>query len=139
EQMNREGDDKRNRGERECKERPGSQFRSAGFGHACFEQCRRHNPTKYEAIELSAVTYVTQQSKRPMSALGQNQTSRLVRAMSALPPKADIRARDHHHGCRGNEMPCDCARERAAIAKSDSWLNARWRRPTSKGCSTAQP
>jgi hypothetical protein len=31
-----------------------------------------------------------------MSALGQKQTSRLVSAMSALPPKADIRCRDRH-------------------------------------------
>jgi hypothetical protein len=31
-----------------------------------------------------------------MSALGQKQTSRLVRAMSALPPKADIAESDWH-------------------------------------------
>src|SRR5262249_41014109 len=49
-----------------------------------------------------------------MSALGQKQTLTRLLYMSALPPKADISARDHHHSRRGNEMPCDCARESAA-------------------------
>jgi hypothetical protein len=35
-------------------------------------------------------------SNRLMSALGQKQTSRDFRAMSALPPKADIAECDHH-------------------------------------------
>jgi hypothetical protein len=34
--------------------------------------------------------------RRPTSALGQKQTSECVRAMSALPPKADIAEGDHH-------------------------------------------
>src|SRR5262249_21220542 len=34
--------------------------------------------------------------------------------MSALPPKADIRAGDHYHSRRRDQMPCDCARESAA-------------------------
>jgi len=37
----------------------------------------------------------------PMSALGQKQTSEYVRAMSALPPKADIRNYPFH-ACRSS-------------------------------------
>src|SRR5262249_7516728 len=81
----------------------------------------RHNPEKYEVFGLTAVTYVTRQSKRPMSALGQKRTFRGVRSMSALPPKADITPRNYEAHALA-ELPARqprAAGERCELGRGD--------------------
>ena len=46
--------------------------------------------TKYHIFGLRIVPLVASERATAMSALGQKQTFRIVRAMSTLPPKADI-------------------------------------------------
>jgi hypothetical protein len=56
------------------------------------------NHLRESLIRSSNESYAAHRSKtgRPMSALGQKQTSRAEISMSALPPKADIAERDRH-------------------------------------------
>ena len=62
-----------------------------GFAHAKDHLGYERNITFWmKNFGWRIVPFVTPKRAAPMSALGQKQTSELVRSMSALPPKADI-------------------------------------------------
>ena len=58
---------------------------------ACFSNWRRRMPRANRSVKGDGAGSIGGNRQRPMSALGQKQTSRHLEPMSALPPKADIR------------------------------------------------